>query len=128
MTGFALDTNAVSALFEGDDALVALLGRADRLSLPVIVVGEYRYGLQRSRHRRQLESLLQQLVAASEVLTVGLETTVVSAQTRERLRARGRPLPENDVWIAALCLEHDLELVTRDGDFEHVEGLRTASW
>ncbi|MDP3238541.1 MAG: type II toxin-antitoxin system VapC family toxin [Myxococcales bacterium] len=128
MTGFALDTNAVSALFEGDDALVALLGRADRLSLPVIVVGEYRYGLQRSRHRRQLESLLQQLVAASEVLTVGLETTVVYAQTRERLRARGRPLPENDVWIAALCLEHDLALVTRDSDFEHVEGLRTASW
>lgn len=128
MTGFALDTNAVSALFEGDDALVALLGRADRLSLPVIVVGEYRYGLQRSRHRRQLESLLQQLVAASELLTVGLETTSVYARTRERLRARGRPLPENDVWIAALCLEHDLELVTRDSDFEHVEGLRTASW
>lgn len=128
MTGFALDTNAVSALFEGDDALVALLGRADRLSLPVIVVGEYRYGLQRSRHRRQLESVLQQLVAASEVLTVGLETTSVYAQTRERLRARGRPLPENDVWIASLCLEHDLELVTRDSDFEHVEGLRTASW
>ncbi|MDP1920884.1 MAG: type II toxin-antitoxin system VapC family toxin [Myxococcales bacterium] len=128
MTGFALDTNAVSALFEGDEALVALLGRADRLSLPVIVVGEYRYGLQRSRHRRQLEVLLQQLVAASEVLTVGLETTVVYAQTRERLRARGRPLPENDVWIASLCLEHGLELVTRDSDFEHVEGLRTASW
>ena len=128
MTAFALETNAVSALLDGDQALVALLGRADMLSLPVIVVGEYRYGLQRSHHRRQLESLLQQLVAASEVLSVSLETTAVSAQTRERLRARRRPLPENDVWSAALCLEHDLQLVTRDRDFERVEGLRTASW
>jgi len=128
VTGFALDTNAVSALFEGDAALLARLAPVSRLALPVMVVGEYRYGLLRSRHRKQLAALLDDLVAASELLLVDDETTHVYAQTRERLRAQGRPLPENDVWIAALCRQHSRALVTRDSDFEHVEGLKVISW
>lgn len=56
------------------------------------------------------------------------QTTVHYAQVREALRTRGRPLPENDVWIAALCHQHARTLVTRDGDFQHVASLTCRRW
>jgi tRNA(fMet)-specific endonuclease VapC len=125
---FALDTNAVSALLAGDRALLSVLDGVPRFALPVMVVGEYRYGLQRSRHRKQLATMLDELVTESDLLVVDDDTTHHYAQVREALRAKGRPLPENDVWIAALCLQHDRTLVTRDGDFEHVDALVSVDW
>jgi hypothetical protein len=64
----ALDTDAVSALLEGDVGLLELLRGVTRFALPVIVVGEYRFGLQRSRHRKKLAALLDELVAESDLL------------------------------------------------------------
>lgn len=128
MKQFALDTNAVSALLAGDRALLSLLDGVHRFALPVMVVGEYRYGLQRSRHRKQLATMLDELVTESDLLVVDDDTTHHYAQVREALRAKGRPLPENDVWIAALCLQHDRTLVTRQGDFEHIDALVSVDW
>src|SRR5215470_8039023 len=105
-----LDTNAVSGLLEGDPALEALLARAERHELPVIVVGEYRYGLARSRRRRSLLPVFEQLVRESIVLSIGIETAATYATVREGLRARGTPIPENDVWISALAIEHRLDI------------------
>ncbi|MDP1823535.1 MAG: PIN domain-containing protein [Archangium sp.] len=128
MRDLALDTNAVSALLEGDVALLELLDGITRFALPVIVVGEYRFGLQRSRHRKQLAAMLDELVAESDLLIVDDHTTLHYAQVREALRAKGRPLPENDVWIAALCRQHERTLVSRDGDFQHVAALTSLRW
>jgi tRNA(fMet)-specific endonuclease VapC len=128
VSDLALDTNAVSALFEGDEALLELLDGVERFALPVIVVGEYRFGLQRSRHRKQLGAMLDRLVAEADLLVVDDDTTSHYAQVREALRTKGRPLPENDVWIAALCRQHRRRLVSRDRDFEHVESLETVGW
>ncbi|MXZ01781.1 type II toxin-antitoxin system VapC family toxin [Candidatus Poribacteria bacterium] len=47
---------------------------------------------------------------------------------KERLRRRGRPIPNNDIWIAAIALQHDLVLVTRDAHFDEVESLQTERW
>ncbi len=123
-----LDTNAVSALFEGDRALARVLAGSAKHELPAVVVGEYRYGLVRSRHRRALTRLLEELIAESVVLEVGLATAEAYAVVRDRLRRKGRPLPENDVWIAALAIEHGLDVVSRDAHFDEVEGLRRRTW
>ena len=123
-----LDTNAVSALFEGDRALAALLGGEGRQHLPVIVIGEYRYGLVRSRHRRSLRSLLDKLISESIVLPIGVETAAAYAAVREALRARGTSIPENDIWISALAVEHGLDIVSRDTDFDQVGGVRRRCW
>jgi tRNA(fMet)-specific endonuclease VapC len=123
-----LDTNAVSRLLEGDPALEALLAHVPRHELPVIVIGEYRYGLARSRLRRSLLPLFDELVRESTVLSVGLGTAAVYATVREALRAQGTPIPENDVWISALAMEHGLDIVSRDTDFDHVAGVRRRSW
>jgi tRNA(fMet)-specific endonuclease VapC len=123
-----LDTNAVSALLAGDRKLEKILSRRAVHELPVIVIGEYRYGLLRLRARVSLESLLDALVENSVVLPVDDETTKSYAEVREQLRKRGTPLPENDVWIAALALQHDLTIVSRDTHFGLVENVRNLAW
>ena len=123
-----LDTNAVSALFAGDAALAEALDGDDRHHLPVIVIGEYRYGLLRSRDRGRLGRLLDLLIHHSEVLTVDVDTTVHYASMREDLRRRGHPIPEGDVWVAALARQHDLPVVSRDDHFDEVTGVRRISW
>lgn len=123
-----LDTNAVSALFAGDAALLPLLAGEPRLHLPVVVIAEYRYGLLRSRQRRTLAGLLDTLIAESRVLEIDLETAERYAQVRDELRRRGTPIPENDVWIAALARQHELPVVTRDEHFDQVPGLDRRVW
>lgn len=125
---FALDTNAVSALFDGDEGLRSLLSSDERHALPIIVVGEYRYGILKSRHRKRLSALLDSLVRDTEVLFIDDETTRTYAEVRDGLRKRGRPLPENDVWIASLAVQHRLDLVSRDAHFDAVGGLVRREW
>lgn len=123
-----LDTNALSALFSGEAGLARVLGRTPRLSLAAIVLGEYRFGLRRSRHRETLEPLLDELVRVSRLLPVDGRTAEVYADVREALRSRGTPIPENDVWIAALCRQHGLPLVSRDEHFDRVVGIERRGW
>ena len=123
-----LDTNAVSALFVGDQALADLLAGVSRHHLPTIVAGEYHYGLLRSRRREVLSALLEALAEVSVVLPIDLATATHYGVIREELRARGTPIPENDVWIAALARQHMLPVVSRDGHFDLVSGLDRRSW
>jgi predicted nucleic acid-binding protein len=123
-----LDTNAVSALLAGNAGLAAVLGPVPRHHLPVIVLGEYRYGLLRSSHREKLEALLETLIRESIVLFVDEATTKAYAQVRDELRQAGRPIPENDIWIAALARQHSQPVVSQDGHFDDVPNLRRLSW
>ena len=123
-----LDTSAISALFEGDHKLAEALEACQRPSLPVIAIGEYRYGLERSRHRRQLAPLLDTLIAESNVLVINEETTVAYTAVRNQLRDAGCPIPENDVWIAALTRQHQLPLLSLDRHFDEVPDLVRISW
>jgi tRNA(fMet)-specific endonuclease VapC len=123
-----LDTNAVSALFAGDPSIAEILGEEEQHHLPVIVIGEYRYGLLRSRHRGRLGRLLDLLIHESIVLPADVETTFHYANLREDLRRRGRPIPENDVWVAALSAQFALPIVSRDSHFDEVSGVERLAW
>lgn len=123
-----LDTNAVSALFIGDASLAKVLAGVDRHHLPTVVIGEYRYGLARSRGGGELEELLVVLISRSIVLPIATSTTPHYAAVRNDLRRRGTPIPENDVWVAALSVQHGLPVVTRDAHFDHVPGLVRLDW
>ena len=123
-----LDTNAVSALFAGEPALEEILAERERHQIPVIVVGEYLFGLAASKAGGQLRTLLDQLIAGSEILEVDAVTTEPYADIRSTLRQRGQPIPENDVWIAALCVQHRAPILTRDTHFDGVPGVRRISW
>ncbi|MCH7824131.1 MAG: type II toxin-antitoxin system VapC family toxin [Acidobacteria bacterium] len=123
-----LDTNAVSALLRGDTALAALLEPAKRHHLPVIVIGEYRYGLIRSRHRKTLQAFLETLIRESLVLRIDETTTTYYAAVRNELRETGSPIPENDVWIAALARQHGQPIVSRDEHFDEIAETERLGW
>ncbi|MEO6870606.1 MAG: PIN domain-containing protein [Chthoniobacterales bacterium] len=123
-----LDTNAGSNLFRGDRLLEKLLAEDERHQLPVIVVGEYAFGLTQSRGQRQLQTLLNQPVRESEALEIDLETARFYAQVRRYLRQQGQPIPQNDLWIAALCLQHRQRLVSRDLHFDSIPELKRVEW
>ncbi|HET7295335.1 MAG TPA: type II toxin-antitoxin system VapC family toxin, partial [Vicinamibacteria bacterium] len=113
-----LDTNALSAFVDGDRSVGEVLTRATRAAIPVIVLGEFRYGLAESRHRRAYETWLEAHLPGFEVLAVTEETTLVYASLRVALRKAGRPIPANDAWIAAVALQHRLPLLSRDEHFD----------
>ena len=123
-----LDTNAVSALLTGDAALGEVLGGEERHHLPVIVMGEYLYGLLGSRFRAHLQGLLATLMRESFVLLVDETTAETYSQVRDDLRRKGRPIPENDIWIAALARQHRQPIVSRDDHFDEVTDLRRIAW
>ncbi len=123
-----LDTNAVSALLVGDPAIAQVLSAAPKHELPVVVIGEYRYGLLQSKRRKELEPLLDGLVSESTVLRVDERTAAAYALVRQGLRQRGTPIPENDVWIAALAHQYQQPVVSRDEHFDYVDGLERVAW
>jgi tRNA(fMet)-specific endonuclease VapC len=123
-----LDTNALSAFFEGDAQLKAVLSKARKFSLPVIVLGEYRFGLAGSRLRRIIEPALDSLQTISEILAIDTETIQPYAKLCHRLKQAGTPIPSNDLWIAALAVQHGLPIVSRDKHFDIVPGIRRLVW
>lgn len=123
-----IDTNALSAIIEGESALKPVLLEASALELPVVVLGEFVYGIQASRYRKKYEAWLEHHLSAYQILHVTEITAQFYGNVKRELKLAGTPIPENDVWIAALCREHRMSLLTRDTHFEKVKALRTVSW
>ena len=123
-----LDTNALSAVADGEVSAVELVAGADRVALPVIVLGEYRLGIAQSRHRASYESWLRQWIATVTVLDIDDGTTHSYSAIGLELKRKGKPIPSNDLWIAALCRQHSLPLVSRDQHFDFVPGLQRLHW
>jgi len=123
-----LDTNALSAFVDGHAGVGNALRRQARAALPVVVLGEFRYGIAESRHRAAYEAWLEAHLVDFEVLAVTEETAVAYAGLRVALRRSGRPIPANDAWIAALALQHRLPVLSRDQHFDVVPGLERKSW
>ena len=123
-----LDTNALSAAAESEPSALETVARADRVALPVAVLGEYRLGIAQSRYRAQYENWLREWVAAVEVFDVDQETTHSYAAIGSELKRKGRPIPVNDLWIAALCRQHSLPILSRDRHFDLVDGIRRINY
>ena len=123
-----LDTNALSAFADGDAALRKAIGSEPDLAVPAVVFGEYLFGVQHSRFRSRYESWLSSYLALFAILQIGLRTAESSAEIRGELRAAGRPIPTNDLWIAALAREHQSSLLSRDAHFDVVRGLSRIGW
>jgi predicted nucleic acid-binding protein len=123
-----VDTNALSAAADGNSAVIAILARADQMAIPVIVLGEYRYGIAQSRHRAGYENWLTGLLRDCLVLDVNEPTTHHYAEIILELKRLGKPIPTNDLWIAALCRQHSLPLLSRDRHFDLVAGTKRIDW
>jgi tRNA(fMet)-specific endonuclease VapC len=123
-----LDTNALSAAADSDPAVISILARADQVAIPVIVLGEYRYGIAQSRHRTSYENWLKGLLNDCLVLDINEPTTRYYAEIVLELKQQGKPIPTNDLWIAALCRQHSLPLLSRDRHCDLVAGIKRIEW
>ena len=107
---------------------VELYNNADSIELPVIVLGEFRFGVAQSRKCDEYETWVLKLIAVSQVLEINEPTTHYYAKVRAELKNIGRPIPTNDMWIAALCRQHSVPLLSRDRHFDAVPGLTRLAW
>jgi len=123
-----LDTNALSALAEKDAGLIEKIRTAPRLFVTLISLGEYHYGIQNSRKKKELSQWLALFLEKAEVLSPGLETLPHYASIRHELKMAGTPIPANDCWIAALVRQQKLPIVSRDQHFDKVNGIRRLDW
>ena len=121
----ALDTNRLTDLLAGDLALAQWLGTCDEVWIPLFVLGEIKAGFQGGTRQHRNETLLTEILSKPtvSVLLPARETAEQYARLFVQLKRAATPIPDNDLWIAALALEHDLVLVTRDRHFECIPQL-----
>jgi tRNA(fMet)-specific endonuclease VapC len=125
---FLLDTNIVIALFEGDETVVANLDLASEVFVPAVVLGELLFGAAKSGRPRENAAKVDRFAAGSSIPACDLHVAREYGRLKRDLRAKGKPLPENDLWIAATANRLQLIVVTRDRHFDEIDGLMTAWW
>ncbi len=125
---YLLDTNIIIALFADEAAVKNHLAQANEVFISSIVIGELCYGARKSGRAQANLARIDELVSNSAVLRCDTGTARQYGEVKNKLRLKGRPLPENDIWIAALALQHELIVVTRDAHFQEVENLQAVAW
>jgi len=125
---YLLDTNIIVAHLNGDAAIKARLESAPEIYLLSVALGELHYGATHSGRPEANAARIEDFAATCTILGVDAETARRYGRIKGDLRKKGRPIPENDLWIAACALQHGLTLATRDGHFDQVEGLQIEVW
>lgn len=118
----ALDVNRYRDVAQNDPAARAIVASADRVYLPFIVLAELRAGFLGGSRGRENEKGLVRFLKSSRVrvLFPDEQTTFHYATIQHQLRSQGTPIPTNDMWVAALVIQHGLHLCSRDGHFDHL--------
>lgn len=123
-----VDTNALSAIADEEPGIRAWMEKASLVAIPVIVLGEYGFGIAQSSRRSQHQRWLRDNLPGFRILDITQETAVHYSAMRLELKRAGTPIPSNDLWIAALCREHALPVLSRDRHFDRIDGLRRYTW
>ena len=127
-SSFLLDTNAVIARFSGEASVLELLINADELYISTTVLGELFHGAQKSMRVAENIERIERAAAEITILDCDIETARWYGKVHHGLSAKGRPIPQNDIWIAAVALQHGLTLLTKDQHFQNVDDLSIQSW
>jgi tRNA(fMet)-specific endonuclease VapC len=130
MTGndVLLDTNVVIELFKGDSSIFSNIESALSVSIPFAVLGELYLGAFRSKNPQKHNKQISDFLKKCYVLVADDITANHYALLKTELLNKGKPIPENDIWIAACTKQHELILVTRDKHFNEIDGLQIEHW
>jgi tRNA(fMet)-specific endonuclease VapC len=120
---FLLDTNIIIAIFANEAVVESCLANAAEVFIPGIVLGELYYGAYKSLRVVENVAKIDEFAVSNSILVCDTGTAQEYGQIKNGLRAKGRPIPENDIWIAAIGKQHSLTLVTRDAHFGEVDGI-----
>jgi tRNA(fMet)-specific endonuclease VapC len=122
------DTNALTAWLRDADELFGVLSKDVRPAVPVIVLRELFYGIGKSSHAAENRLLLERALKGMRVIAPDFRTAEIYGDVCLKLRMKGRPIPTNDMWIAAIALQHNLDLLTRDAHFQEIDALNIVGW
>lgn len=129
MTGrYLLDTNIVIAVFNGDTLLQRRVANAPEAFVSIVTLGELFYGAYHSQRINANVARIEQFETGITILGCDSETSRHYGMVKAELRKRGKPIPENDIWIAALASQHGLTLVSRDPHFSVVKDVPRENW
>lgn len=125
MKRLALDTNAYRALDDGVASAAAKFRGANLIGMPIIVLGELYHSIERGSRRERNMSILRNFLANPrvEILHINEGTAKIFGEISTELANMGRPIQQNDVWIAALAKQYDFPLLTADKGFDCIIGL-----
>ena len=124
----AIDTNRYTDLANSVPAVVQTLEAAETIVVPFITIAELRGGFAMGTRGKANEQVLRTFLAKANVMSLYPDerTTHEYSAIYQQLRRQGTPIPTNDIWIAALVLQHDLTLYARDAHFDHLPQIRRA--
>jgi len=125
---YLLDTNVAIRVLNQEVDLGARIGTGLETFLCLTVVGELYFGAEKSRKAVANRAKIDRLIELCPLAPLDLVTAGRYGALKEALRQKGRPIPENDLWIAACALQHGLILATRDRHFEQVAELQIEGW
>ncbi len=123
-----LDTNILIGILAKDEAILSRLVETDAVFLPIIALGELYFGAFKSAHPDDNAERIDSLAASTAILYCDGTTALHYGRIKTGLRAKGRPIPENDIWIAAVAQQHGLTVVSRDLHFREIEDLPVEEW
>ena len=125
---YLLDTNIIIQMFTGDPTIQEKMLNGNNLFLASPALGELYYGAQKSDKVTENLHRINTFVENHIFLSCDLETAQWFGIIKNQLRRKGRLIPDNDIWIAAIAMQYNLILVTRDAHFDEVESLQTERW
>lgn len=126
---YLFDTNIVIGLFAGDSVIVEKIKfHSGVIQIPSIVLGELFYGAEQSAKKESNKQRIEDFAQMVWVLECDLDTARNYGAIKSQLKSKGNPIPENDVWIAALAKQYGLTLVTRDKHFLNIDALMLEEW
>jgi tRNA(fMet)-specific endonuclease VapC len=125
---YLLDTNVVIAFLIQDESVVDRPTPQDQLYVSSTIIGELYYGAFNSRMVEENCDRVEDFVRDTATIACDAETARIYGQVKMSLRKQGRPIPDNDIWIAAVAIQHGLTLVSRDEHFNHIDELKPVRW
>ncbi len=127
-SSFLLDTNIVIDFFGNDQKIRSEMERLAIVSIPLIVLAELYAGAFSSNRQEKNIRQINEFVKDCKIILPDEETAFVFGKIRADLKLKGKPIPENDIWIAAIAIQHNLTLISRDKHFSEVKKLEVLSW
>lgn len=120
----SLDTNIVIRLFKNDPEITKTLTTVSTFCLPIPVIAELLFTAKNSSRQEENLKIYNEFINVCNVLNITRKTADHYSSIRLELKQKGRPIPENDLWIASICREQNLPLITGDAHFDNINDLK----
>lgn len=125
---YLLDTNIIIALFAKDPQIHDRIANTEEVFVPCIAIGELYFGACKSIKTKENLARIDEFAVNNTVVVCDTETARKYGDIKTLLRQKGQPIPENDIWIAAIAEQHGLTLVTKDAHFDAIDHLKIEKW